>query len=376
MGPVAYFAGAALMRAPAETKNRVLRLMQEKGVYFFGLYEKDGCAYFYVLQRSAKNKDLLALAEVVSVYGLRRDLKRSLRRPGIYIGVVIFILGLVFSDMVIWDVRYVPGGGEDLDRIAAAVAESGIKSGALKSAADRASAENLILLNCPDVSYADVSISGGVVTVTTDERRLFVKRSDTGNADLRASDDGYVLRYETYAGRTVCEKGQTVKKGDVLISGTYDTFHHGAVTVKARGRVYALVCRRFELECPDTEYEKTYTGKSLKRTSFVLFSSCIGPEGDCDPDEYEKDVYENDITVFETVTLPIKIRRNVFRQYRLEKRRISRGEAEKKLLDMYEERYRIVTDGAEVKSAEKKLYYENGRYVLRCETWLVCNIAV
>ena len=372
---IEYFTGTAKLCADAENKNNALSYMQKNNVFFTGLYEKDGAAYFTVLCKSLKDKTLLQYATVLETKGFVCDLKKSFKRPGLYVGALLFVAALIFSDSIIWDVRFSPGGDEDVERIASVISEAGLISGAFKSGIDKSHIENLVMLKCPDVSYVNVNITGSVATVVTDERVTFSKPADDGKTDLCAAEDGYIIRYETYAGRAVCEKGQTVKQGDVLISGTYDTFHHGTVTVKAKGRVYALVKRSFLCECSDTVDEKIYTGKQYVKRALTLFSYRIGVDGDYDPHRYEQITDEQTVSVFSIVELPLKISTKTYREYETVKRQISEYEAEKKLNEMYEIQYKDITDGAEVKSTDIKKYHKDGKYRLYCEVWLICNIA-
>ena len=288
---------------------------------------------------------------------------------------MLFIISLILSDSIVWDVRFSAGGNENLERVAAVTAEGGLVSGALKSGLDKDHIEMLVMLKCPDVSYVNINLSGSVATVVTDERVTFSRQEDKGKTDLCASEDGYIIRYETYAGRTVCEKGQTVKQGDTLISGSYDTFHHGTVTVKARGRVYALVRRSFLCECDDTVKEKIYTGKQYIRRAFTLFSLKLGKDKEYDPEKYEKTSDIQTVTVFNITELPLKINTDTYREYSTKEREISEAEAEKTLAEMYEKQYKDITNGAEVKNTEIKKYHENGKYCLYCEVILICNIA-
>ena len=349
--------------------------MQKNDVFFTGLKEKDGAAYFTILRKSLKDKTLLRYVTVLKTKGFVHDLKKSFRRPGLYIGAVLFAAALILSDSIVWDVRFTANGNENTERIAAVISEGGLVSGAFKSNIDKDHIENLVMLKCPDVSYVKINLSGSIATVVTDERLTFEKPEDDGKTDLCASEDGYILRYETYAGKTVCEKGQTVKQGDVLISGTYDTFHHGTVTVKAKGRVYALVKRSFLCECDDTVKERIYTGKQYVKRALTLFSLHLGGDGDYDPERYEQLTDEKTVSVFNVVDLPLKISTKTYLEYDTVQRKISENEAEKTLMQMYEKQYKDITDGAEVKDVYTKKYYENGKYRLYCEVWLICNIA-
>ena len=368
-----YIIGYRYMKTRDGCKNAALSYMQNNKIYFSELSERDGEAYFKTVGKL--NKGLLEYAEITKEKGLLSDIKRSFRRPGLYTGALLFIFALILSDSIIWDVRYKPTGAENVERIESVVKKYGLKSGVFKSGVDRENIENLIMLNCPDVSYVNINLNGGVATVVTDERVLFNKKEEDEKTDLFAAEDGYIIRYETFAGRTVIEKGQTVCKGDLLITGTYDTFHHGTVTVKARGNVYALVKRSFLCECPDTECEKVYTGRQYVKRSYTVFSFGADDNKEYDANKYDKTTDEQSVSVFNLVTLPIKVKTDTYREYELIERKISEREANGVLNKTYEAQLRDITRDGELQKAEESRYYEDGKYKLYCDVWLICNIA-
>ena len=370
---IRYFAGTARMTERPEHKNEALRYMQKNGIGFYDVCEKDGVTSFTVTAGRAGDKDLLKLASVTKTRGILKDLKKLLRRPGICIGALIFAAGLLLSDDIVWDVRFVPGGGEDVARIEQTLYENGLYAGAVGSRVDRRYLENLVMMKCPDVAYVRINMSGTVATVVTDERIIPPEQTTRESTDLKASEDGYIIRYETYAGRTVVEKGQTVKAGDLLISGTYETFHSGTVTVPARGRVYALVCRSFVCEYPRTVFEKTYTGNTYTERIPLLFSRRL--RAGKDHDSCEKETRTDAVTVFGAVTLPVKIETSTYREYIVTNRAVTEREAYAELQKKYEAALSAVVGDGQLQSVTKKVEISDGKYKIYCEAWLVCNIA-
>ena len=374
-GLIDYFAGYAVMREREGYKNAAIALLQRRGIAFYDVHEKDGATYFRIRRRHLSEPGLSLCAETVYEKGFIPDLLKSLKRPGLYIGALIFAAGLVFSDMIVWDVRFVCNGNENRQRIEAAADRCGIRCGALKTSVDRRAAEAFIMAGCPDVSYVRINYEGNTAVVVTDERIIPAPAHDSG-ADLTASEDGYILRYETYSGRTVCEKGQTVKRGDVLISGSYETFHHGTANTAARGKVYALVRRSFVCAVPLTVTEKEYTGKETVTHTLSLFSRELGKKRTAQKENTDVITDERAVTVFGAVELPLRIKTTTEREYVKVKRQVKENEARAELEAMCEKQYAEITaDAVRVDGCEKTYTVEDGKYKLYCEIWLVCNIA-
>ena len=375
INPFEYIAGTLYMRTLPGKKNAALLYLQQNNIYYTDLKTDGEDAVFRVLDRRKKDKILLSYAEIMGRRGFLYDIKKLLKRPGLIIGALVFIAALRLSDSVIWDVRYESKGGENTENVMRVIEESGLKSGALKSGIDCENIENLVMLHCPDVSYVNVGITGNVARIVTDERVVFSEPEQSGKTDLCASDDGYIIRLETFAGQPVVEAGQTVKKGDILLSGTYETHHNGTVTVRARGNVYALVRKTFVCEVPDTVTEKSYTGVERVNRAVTLFSHTLGIKRLYDENNFEKTEYTDGVTVFGAVRLPFYIYTGVYREFVTVDRRISRAEAYAELNKMYKQRYAELTEGAEVREVKTERYYENGAYKLSAQIWMVCNIA-
>ncbi len=373
--PVEYLAGTLYMRTLPGKKNAALYYMQKNGVYFTDLRPDGDGAVFRVLNRRKKDKRLLSYAEITGGKGLIYDIKKLIKRPGVIIGALLFAFALRFSDSLLWDVRYESRGGENRENVMRVLSECGLKSGAFKALTDCESIENTVMLKCPDVSYVNVGIKGNVAYVTTDERVVFTPPAPTDKTDLFASEDGYIIRYETFSGVPVIEKGQTVKKGEMLFSGTYETHHNGTVTVRARGNAYALVRREILCETDETVSERSYTGKERINRAVTLFSHTFGINRFYDENNYEKTETTDSVTVFGAVRLPFYVKTGVYREYCTVERKLSREEAYRELDRMYETRFKELTEGAEVRETSVKRYYEDGRYKLRGEIWMVCNIA-
>ena len=368
-----YLVGVIRAAELPEHKNEALPYMQKNGVYFFNVHDEGGVTAFTVPAKYAKDEGLMKLCRTERQRGLLYDLKKLLRRPGLIAGAVIFAAALSASRMILWDVRYEPGGGEDTAGVMKLARENGLYSGAPRAGIDRRRIENLILLGCPDVGYVRINVTGTVAVVVTDSRMMVPAPEKRKSPDLCASEDGYVIRYETYAGRAVVERGQTVKRGDVLISGTYETHHHGTVTTAAEGKVYALVCRTFLCETDATVPEKNYTGKTYVERALTLFSRSIG--GKKEHEGCEKETAESELTVFRTVTLPVKLQTSTYREYTISYREVDEDEANGKLTAMYDERISKLKEEGKIEKIAKKTYKEGGKYKLYCEVWLVCNIA-
>lgn len=129
---------------------------------------------------------------------------------------------------VAWRVEIVSETGAKPDpslkkEIAAVLKENGVYPPVLKSAVDTEQAASEILNRCPSLSWAGVAFDGVSMTVSVAPRHN--GETDPVNCGhIVASADGVIRQVLVLKGQKQVEAGDTVKKGDILISGylTYE----------------------------------------------------------------------------------------------------------------------------------------------------------
>ena len=372
---IEYFAGYYICEA-SKYGVRIINRMNRRGIKYYGLCSECGKVRFCIIKRTAKkNKDIIRLCDKTAEKGFSVDLKEKIKRPGLFIGAAICIFTLLFSGLFVWDVTLDTSGGENAERIMRVLTENGLKRGALKASVDRKRLENLVMLSCPDVSYIAINLTGNDVNVRTDER--VIKQTSDNNApcDLTAKEDGFIIRYETYKGRPVCETENVVKRGDVLITGLVETKHHGIERVHSSGRVFALVKRSYLVSVPAEYYEKTYTGNEYKTVTLKVFSLDLTVKNDIRKENC--DIFESTdrVSVAGAVDLPIFVQTTLYREYKNIKIRRTEEQIKKELERLSAEQFELITDGCEVQMSDETVYEKNGVYYLYCDVWCVADIA-
>jgi similar to stage IV sporulation protein len=91
-------------------------------------------------------------------------------------------------------------------------------------------------------------------------------------SNLVAACDGQIVSVTAYGGKSEVRAGQTVRKGDVLVSGVIDSEALGYRLVRARGEVIANVTKRFLASAPLETVEKVTTGNVKTEKTIKIFS--------------------------------------------------------------------------------------------------------
>lgn len=155
---------------------------------------------------------------VVSYRGLPFFAKRLKRRKMMLVGAVLGLAILNIMASYIWfvDVR----GNKQLptEVIKEIANQSGLRPGVIKDSVNAKQIEKTILLNIPEAAWAGVTFTGTRAEIEIVEKTM-PKQQDNAPADIIAAKDGVITEFIILNGKPMVKKGDTVKKGDLLITG-------------------------------------------------------------------------------------------------------------------------------------------------------------
>ena len=226
---------------------------------------------------------------IVRKKGLPFLFNRYRRRKTFLAGAVLFVCLVYLMTSFIWIVEIT--GNEDLETayIESVLSFHGIKPGALKYRIDTEKTVSDMMLDMENLSWISIDVKGTKVKVQLRERIIppeVVPKDEPCN--IVATKEGILRQIIVTDGIEAAVTGDTVKKGDILISGKIpiknekDKFRlvHAMGTVKAR--TWYEEEHPVELEV----LEKVKTGREYINYSVVLFTKNIDLF-------HKKDVFEN-----------------------------------------------------------------------------------
>ena len=182
------------------------------------------------------------------------------RRKGLLVGSVLGIFLFIFLNQFVWNVEV--NGNEQLsDRyILSLVDKFGIYEGGRKNLFHPPEAALKIAGATSEISWVSVNTNGCTVTVEVKEIEKKPKIvSDELPSDMIAAREGKIVSLEAETGMRQVNIGDTVLKGQTLISGMYQEdiseYTEKKVPIKtfivhSRGSVRAETVREFETEIP------------------------------------------------------------------------------------------------------------------------------
>lgn len=375
---------------------RLLNLTTQNDIHFWDLRYRENVVTVKIRPRDFKKLRPLLRKTSCSVRILQKKgtpfvILQGWRRKGLMIGIVLFCLIIYTLSLFVWRINI--EGNEDVtcEEIIAVLEKYGVREGALKSALDLKEIERNLLLEIEELKWAGVSLEGAYMNIQIVERLMEPLADES--MDLFAAKDGLVMDILVLAGQAAVEPGDTVKKGDLLISGKMSLAPYGeedaedpegsegsTVEVKARGMVEALVWYETYAEAPLKRVLKNKTGNISRSFSILVGDKRYhlwGPE-ESPYRNYEMEKIKRTF-VWRNLRLPVELFSNVYWEYEVEILPVSPYEALDQARDAaLKEINSLLPRGAAIRKryVDDYYFYEFGKVGCRAVVETLEDIAV
>ena len=193
-----------------------------------------------------------------------------MKRPILLTGLFIVLVAVFFLPKRILFVRV--EGNETIpeNRILEAADVCGIRFGASSRRVRSEKVKNALLSEIPDLQWAGVNTFGCVAVISIRERgEEKDKASFHGVSNIVAERDGVVLDYTVTRGNGLCDRGQAVEEGQVLISGYIDCGLY-VLAARAEGEVFARTVRKLDAVTPSEYQSIGETMEAKKKISILI----------------------------------------------------------------------------------------------------------
>ena len=243
-----YLMGYVRFRASGVFIERFINLISFRGIVIWD-GEKSETEYVGCVSRR-NYKHLRPLAKragltlrIVEKKGLFVWRKKYRRRIGLLAGAVSFILMLGLLGCFVWTVEV--SGNEHIsdEVILNCMDELGLRPGVWKNKLNPRDLERSALLEIKELSWIAVNLVGCHATIEVSESipapKMYLDHDMACN--LVAKYPGQIQSMRIYDGQSECQPGDTVAKGDLLISGIMETESGKTRFMHAHGEVMAKV---------------------------------------------------------------------------------------------------------------------------------------
>lgn len=288
--------------------------------------------------------------------GFIEDLLKYKLRSGIIAGFLLSVVILAIMTSFIWKIEISGLLSIPEDAFLDALAENGIFVGALTSGHDFREIRYNILHDYENIAYVTVNMKGCKAEVEVDERIVPPELRDPEPCNLFAKRDGQIVFIETYQGLPQVKKYDAVQKGDLLVSGVYDSQVIGYRLVHADAEIKARTRRTYTEFCPFVSVELVETGKTDVLYTLKIFGLNIGiPFFNKNKFEaYDSFSEESELRLGSDVVLPISLVRTTVCEYKEQEVLYSEDSAKAHIESSLDELLRLELHGLEIESCEKR----------------------
>ncbi len=336
--------------------------------------EEEGISF---VSSSFKQSQIKKIFEDVSSAptGLMSELLFLKKRKGLIFGAIFSLFLIYLSTFYVWSVK-IEGNEEITDsEIINLLYECGFYEGVRKSEIDVNELQNEVLSRCHELSFLSVNIHGMVADVVVHERVTVKKPTDRNVPyNLVADIDGVIVSSLILDGQVMFKEGDTVTKGELLVSGIIDSTSEGFRLRQAEGKVFARTSRTLEFICPLEEYEKKVI-KTDEKVRMRILGHSIGRGVKDDSGNFEIERKEEKIKIL-GITLPLTLERLKAVYYTDKKSILSEEEAKDKLLSDYKKYISTELDSSSILKEEFNFTLNSDSVTLTAEVSAIENIAV
>lgn len=317
-----FLKGYLIITVKGECSERILNLCARHGITLWNSrIIKNG------IETSICIKDFLELPEIVKGSGLRIHIiqKRGLpiklnknrKRVGLFVGMVCSLIILQIASSYIWVIDIEGNRKVKSEEILKACRKIGITEGIRSNSISPKIQREQLLLELDSLAWASLNVEGSRLTVNVSEIKALGKEEDVAT-NLKADADGIIKKVNVTSGNCLVKTGDTVKKGDILVSGILEA-SDGTRFVKSAGVITAFTTRSVTVEGDFMEIKELETGEVKVKRLLDVFTFKIPLYLGSEINGYNSNLNSKQISVFGK-SLPIKIYTKEFRFTKKEKK--------------------------------------------------------
>ena len=372
--------GSVYVRITGAFPERFLNLCSQRGIGFWRLEWLDANT---LRMKVAKKhvKILPATAEramcdltIERRMGMPFFLARFRTRYALLLG---FALSLAAACMLSRFILTIEVSGNERVSTAVIIAElqrQGVTIGTYGPAVDERVVSHKMLMSLRDLSFFAINLHGTraeVIVREADPAPAVVDERIPTNVVSAAT--GIITRMEVLAGEAKFKEGDTVLRGEVLISGVvdikepaYSTGDLGVMLVHAQGNVYARTWRTMKAVIPIQADVKYYTGQKITRVSLTVLGRRINfyRNGGISFPKYDKISKSKTPVLPGGTVLPLSLNVETCRAYTTLNTDVDPGAAEQLLKEHLTERLRTAIGDGDVLRADYTCTEQEGLLIV------------
>ncbi len=270
---IQYLQGYLRIRVSGYSAERFLNLCSSKQIYLWGLIPWKHCYEMYISIKGFKKlKPILkktgTKVSIVERFGLPFFLHKNRKRRIFFLGSGLCVLLIYILSLFIWDI-HIEGNCKVTDEsIIEFLSTTKVRHGMAKSIINCDRIAKDIRKQFDDIIWVSVSMKGTRLFIGVKENSDTIKPTviDKEPTDIIASKSGTIIKMITRKGIPQVKQGDSVKKGDVLVTGSVEVLDDSGEVKNYQFQtsdadILAKTKIKYEEAITLTYNEKEYTGK-------------------------------------------------------------------------------------------------------------------
>lgn len=370
-----YFFGYVKAEVYGFAPERLMNLLIHNEIVIWDVEHTDQGYIFYTGRKNLMNmrpflqKTNMKL-KIMEKRGLPYFFKRNKKRAMFLAGFVMAAILLYVLSLFVWEVTVVGESHLVAESILKQIEKKYVPLGTRKATVDCSKLEELLRKDFDEISWVSCELKGTGLTIYLEEGMAPLKKDTTvKTGDIVASKDAVITKMITRAGTPVAKVKDTVKKGDILISGTiyiYDDNNEVLETsyIAADGDVYGTTTYSYEDYVDLQYYQKKYCEKSHKYITLYFMEYCLTPyTPKMESEDYDTYTEIHKARIFNHFYLPFGYKSIKRTCYTLELKKRGKEEAtkilneriNKKITDFKEKGVEIIKNDVKIKEVDGRM---------------------
>lgn len=343
---IRYVQGYVKIRIKGYSPERFLNLCRYHKIYIWGLTPCDNAYEMYVSLKGFRRLRPLVRkthTKVVLIkrYGLPFFIYKHRKRKVFFLSMILCMILLWIYSGHIWDIHF-EGNEKWTDQVLLEfLGSNDVFPGMPKSQVDCAQIVKDIRKEYDDIVWVSASIDGSRLRIQVKENEDTTgpdSQADSAPKDLIASEDGVITNIITRSGVPQVHVGDTVKKGDILVSGRIEVLNDAAEVIgyqyqQSDADIYADTVQEYSDSIPVTYTEKQYDPKKQRRLWMLQIGPCMftAGTGNHNYKNWEKYSSWHQIRLGENFYLPVSYGSIWIRSYTLIEKKYSKKQLQEQL---------------------------------------------
>lgn len=266
-----FLKGYVVIRVEGLSLEKFINLTVSRGIYLWGIKRQSYTSLTAKIsisgfrQLRGISRKVRCRVRIVDKRGLPFIMHRYRKRKMLTAGIFIFLLIIYGLSFFIWSVEVEGTEKVDPQEILFKLESLGVKPGAFKPHIDSMLLENQLIVSFPELSWASLEIRGSRAVLRVKEAVLPPEVIDKDTpCNIVAAKDGIIEKMIVLDGQPAVKPGQTVRKGQLLVSGVIE--HPDTIGVRYVHSMGQVLARTWYQETVHMSLKEPYRQRTGRKS--------------------------------------------------------------------------------------------------------------